>query len=597
MTYPFINNYDTFIDYDIDEANEVWDSKDSHVFVKRTTPGSNSVRWATDLVENNSMFIMRFWEPFVFDGDLEWDEDPFDDWTWQFYFHSLRMVSHLLNAYEISSNLTFLEKAQWFIESWMEHNPNPNSQASERAWDDHSTANRISTFMYFWNYYRNSEIFDQDFGIELLNMLRKHGEFTANPDNYFWNHNHGIYQDRALLQLAGMFPIFKDSQDWTDIANQRLSEHIENGVTSSGVHKEHSPAYHYLVMKLFIDVNLFNLHYGIENQAISDLVYNMQEYLVHIAKPDGTVPMVGDSFNDKVLSISQDVVTNEHLLFEITNGQQGVEIGSNSIVYDDAGVAIFKNDWENQTPIYFALFNAFHSTVHKHSDDLSFVLSYGETDYFIDTGKYNFVESDPYRAFIRSVFSHNTISVDNQTYNFRNDDFIGNPQIESFAITENYSYVRASHTLFDDVKITRTAFVFNNGAAYIHDRCESSKHHSYSQIFNIGPDVDFNHDQNGNLNLSSNIDDTNVTLKQLNQISAFATFNGTTNPIMGWQSTTFNEVSPINAISYYIDGKDIEFNTVINLGNTITSVDYTVLEDTISYSIEFENSHEIIIKI
>ena len=90
--------------------------------------------------------------------------------------------------------------------------------------------------------------------------------------------------------------------------------------------------------------------------------------------------MVGDSFDDKVLSISQDVVTNEHLLFEITNGQQGVEIGSNSIVYDDAGVAIFKNDWENQTSIYFALFNAFHSTVHKHSDDLSFVLSYGETD-------------------------------------------------------------------------------------------------------------------------------------------------------------------------------------------------------------------------
>ena len=83
----------------------------------------------------------------------------------------------------------------------------------------------------------------------------------------------------------------------------------------------------------------------------------------------------------------------------------------------------------------------------------------------------------------------------------------------------------------------------------------------------------------------------------LNQISAFATFNGTTNPIMGWQSTTFNEVSPINAISYYIDGKDIEFNTVINLENTLISVDYTVLEDTISYTIEFENSDEIIIEI
>ena len=132
-------------------------------------------------------------------------------------------------------------------------------------------------------------------------MLRKHGEFTANSNNYYWGHNHGIYQDRALLQLAGMFPIFKDSQDWTETANYRLSLQIKEGMTDSGVHKEHSPAYHYLVMKLFIDVNLFNIHYGIENKEISNLVDDMQEFLLHIAKQDGTVPMVGDSFDDRVM--------------------------------------------------------------------------------------------------------------------------------------------------------------------------------------------------------------------------------------------------------------------------------------------------------
>jgi hypothetical protein len=394
-----------------------------------------------------------------------------------------------------------------------------------------------------------------------------------------------------------MFPVFKDSQKWTNIANDRLKEHIEEGVTKSGVHKEHSPAYHYLVMKLFIDVNLFNQHYGIENQDISNLVYNMQEYLVHITKSDGTVPMVGDSFDDKVLSISKDHVTNEHLMFEITNGQEGVEIGTRSIVYDDAGVAVFKNDWEFQTPIYLALFNAFHSTVHKHSDDLSFVLSYGETDYFVDTGKYNFVESDPYRAFIRSVFSHNTISVDNQTYNFRNEDFIGNPVIESHSITENYSYVRASHTIFDGVSITRTLIMFNDGAVYIHDLCESNIEHSYSQIFNIGPDVDFGPDQNGNLILSSQIDETSLALNQLNNITGFMTFNGSTEPIMGWQSTTFNEVSPINAVAYYMDGDNVEFSTIINLEYVINSVAHSKSDTSEIYTFEFENSTAIAVEI
>ena len=73
-------------------------------------------------------------------------------------------------------------------------------------------------------------------------------------------------------------------------------------------------------------------------------------------------------------------------------------------------------------------------------------ISYGQTDYFVDSGKYNFVESDPFRKYIRSVFSHNTISVDNQTYNFREYDFIGNPVIEKYGIGEDYSYVKAKVT-------------------------------------------------------------------------------------------------------------------------------------------------------
>ena len=592
FAYPFINEYDLFIDYDLEDANRVWDSYDSHEYVKRTSPHSNSIMWAENLVENNEIYLMRYWEVFVYDGDLEWNEDPFDDWTWQFYFHSLRMVSHLLNAYELSSNITYLEKAQWFIESWMEHNPNPKNQASERAWDDHSTANRISTMIYFWDYYRNSEIFDETFAVELLNMLRKHGEFTANSNNYYWGHNHGIYQDRALLQLAGMFPIFKHSQDWTETANYRLSLQIKEGVTDSGVHKEHSPAYHYLVMKLFIDVNLFNVHYGIENKEISNLVDDMQEFLLHIAKQDGTVPMVGDSFDDRVMGISQSIVTNDYLLYEVSDGELGVRVPYNDIVYEDAGIAIFKNDWENSTPIYFALFNAFHSIVHKQSDDLSFVVSYGQTDYFVDSGKYNFVESDPFRKYIRSVFSHNTISVDNQTYNFRDYDFIGNPVIEKYGIGEDYSYVKASHTIFSGVKITRTICFLESGAILIHDYIESEELHSYSQIFNIGPDASFQLTPTGDINLVSNVDDTNATLKQFSEFDTYEIFNGSLDPVRGWQSTTFNVVSPIDSIHYYKTASSTSFTTGIGLEFEIIDFDFVIDDSFTNYSITLSNGLE-----
>ena len=35
-----------------------------------------------------------------------------------------------MNAYEKTPSQTYLEKAKWYIESWMAANPSPNNQAS-----------------------------------------------------------------------------------------------------------------------------------------------------------------------------------------------------------------------------------------------------------------------------------------------------------------------------------------------------------------------------------------------------------------------------------------------------------------------------------
>jgi hypothetical protein len=59
---------------------------------------------------------------------------------------------------------------------------------------------------------------------------------------------------------------------------------------------------------------------------------------------------------------------------------------------------------------------------------------------------------------------------------------------------------------------------------------------------------------------------------------------------MGWQSTTFNEVSPINAVAYYMDGDNVEFSTIINLDYVINSVAYSKSDTFEIYTFEFENS-------
>ncbi|MEE2747436.1 MAG: heparinase II/III family protein, partial [Candidatus Thermoplasmatota archaeon] len=162
--------------------------------------------------------------------------------------------------------------------------------------------------------------------------------------------------------------------------------------------------------------------------------------------------------------------------------------------------------------------------------------------------------------------------------------------IEKYAITSNYSYVKASHTMYDGVKISRTVIFFHDGAIYFHDQIESNKQHSYSQIFNIGPNVIIDDSDPNNLILSSKIDNSSLTLTQINPISEFVTYNGSENPVRGWQSTTFNEVNPITNLNYIIDGDNIAFETIINLGNGIQNVENFHSGDSHEYVFEFEDN-------
>jgi hypothetical protein len=284
-------------------------------------------------------------------------------------------------------------------------------------------------------------------------------------------------------------------------------------------------------------------------------------------------------------------IINEHLLYMISDGDRGEKNEQDSSVYVDAGVALFKNDWDVSPAIYFALFNRFHMVnKHKQCDDLSFVLTYQDTDYFVDSGKYNYDERDPYRILMRSVFAHNTIAVGDESYDIEDSNNIGTTAIEHYGITSEYSYVKASHSMYDGVKISRTVIFFDEGAVYFHDQIESDENHKYTQIFNIGQDVIIDDSNQNNVILSSMIDNSSLTLTQLNPISEFESYSGSNDPVRGWQSTTFNEVTPITTLNFLLEGNNVAFETVINIGLEIVDVENFQDSGTNVYVITFDDN-------
>lgn len=562
----------------------------SLLIFKRTQPNSNSVTIADKLV-NNELYVNSIWPTYPYTEQLTWRENPYDDESWVFYLHSLDLVGFLMNAYEKNPSPVYLEKAKWFIESWMAANPSPAYQASEYAWDDHSTANRVVNMIYFWHYYKNSSLYDPVFEQSLIDLLEKHGEFLADDRHYTAHNNHGIFQDRSLIELALLFPNMEHSQDWYNKAMNRLMIHVQNDVTASGVHKEHSPDYHNITLDLFRGVNAFIAQFDKKSDELTSAITKMEDYLSYLIKPDGTLPMLGDSDPNSLYSLNVNKITSEKLKYVLSNGTQGIK-PINDAIYPDAGVAIFRKVENVAIPFHFVFTAAYHSNVHKHADDLSFLLTYGKTDFFVDSGKYNYNETDPYRKYFRSTMAHNTITVDGKSYPLGNKQ-IKKSKIDHYRTASTYSYVTGSHELYSGVSIQRTViYLRKTNSILIHDVMTSPEFHEYSEVFNLGKEVQVKSNDQRTFLLKSTIEDNMIEFKHLTEATSFNQYNGLEDPIAGWQSIKFNEKLPITQLQFTTDStQDMEYKFVINTDLKVGVERYNVnSEETYTlYTIQYKN--------
>ncbi|MCF2132034.1 heparinase II/III family protein [Strepomyces sp. STD 3.1] len=534
---------------------------------------SRTIQLADNLLKNE-IYLGDKWDPVTINQPT-WLEDPYNDNSWVLYYQSLDFLPYLLNAYEETGKLEYLEKANFFVFGWIKSNREIYDSKSEFAWNDHGTANRVLNLIQFWKSYRESSLYKETDAKELIYSLVQHGNYLNHDGNYTKS-NHGIMQDQALMELSVLFPQLPKAKEWFEKADNRLLESVERDVAQDGVHKEHSPSYHTMVKGLFTDIKGFMEHYDRYHGEFDTALEKMEKYQEYIIMPDKKYPTVGDSENTKVYGVNEVPILKD-------------------AVFKDGGVAFFRNNWSTaENPLYFMFTAAFHSGVHKHADDLSFILSYGQTNYFVDSGKYNYASKDPYRQYVTSVFAHNSIAVNGKSYE-PDTRRIGQSEITGFESTPSYSFVSGRHTLYDNVKIERTVIYLKPNNIVIHDQILSDEENKYSQIFNVGENVEVNKISNQEFLLESKVDTTSIKLTQLSSddLEGVDIYNGSEDPIRGWQSNTLNEKHPITSISFNKKGENQSYITTINLdrSDSVKNVKYSSKRD--SYEIEMDNNTKI----
>ncbi|WP_298774448.1 heparinase II/III family protein [uncultured Shewanella sp.] len=226
---------------------------------------------------------------------------------------------------------------------------------------------------------------------ELLQDIINHLEWLITEENYVGKHNHGQYQDIAIVKFfneyGSFFNIIPDK--YIKIANKRFTESISHSVSKMGVHLEHSSAYHFTILRL---INTFLTNNN--NPSLSSIRDKMKFISKLYVYPDTTLPQLGDTYR--------------------TKGYHFVK--KNQLFFDkEAGIIIYRSSkWD----LFFTCWH--HSHTHKHSDELNFELSYNDNRVFVDSGNYGFNYNDNFNKYARSLAGHNCLKFKDFDYNAKN---------------------------------------------------------------------------------------------------------------------------------------------------------------------------------
>jgi len=222
--------------------------------------------------------------------------------------------------------------------------------------------------------------------------------------------NHYLSDVVGLLALGALFA-GPDGRRWLALGAHALAIEIEHQVLPDGVDHEVSIPYHRLVTELFVFG--FQIVESLAPEALPagrhERIEQMLRFTRDVTRPDGLVPLVGDSDDGRLLPLGDygtDPRDHAHLF------RHGVDPGPPALAaaYRDAGFYVQRRG------AAFLLVRCGPTGArgqgwHAHNDQLSFELALGDSPLVVDPGSYLYTADPVARNLFRSTAFHATVAV------------------------------------------------------------------------------------------------------------------------------------------------------------------------------------------
>ncbi|WP_214882063.1 MULTISPECIES: heparinase II/III family protein [unclassified Exiguobacterium] len=532
---------------------------------------------------------------------FDWDQmvPRVDNNSFRLQLHYLTTVHQLTRAFEVTGETAYVEHAARIVDSWHACHPVFAVNRKREAYHEHGTAIRVFHLLGFFEAYRCARIErDPSMTEKLLKMLYDHAVLLATPTFYRPRHNHGMFQDMALFAVASCFPEFDRSPEWERVARARLDAQIDTSLAADGTHLEHSPGYHvyvYHMLRRFVDWANVN---GFLLSDRFDVIDRMPDRLVHLIKPNRTLPMVGDTGGQiRGRHLIPRVDSYPSLDYALSGGQEGVcpsermvNLGSNYAVMREYW-AHLKRPFSDATHILMTA--GYHGAAHKHADDLSLELYGLGRDFIVEMGRYGYADCEE-RSEAMRVTSHNTVhrlgdELDLSVERIGESGIVSVEPIGKQVVSTGVSRLigkGALHTRKVVYDQARTLVVF--------DRITSPEPDLFVQRFHVAPGLDLVEGSTESQNVRF-MDTSNRAMQIVQLMTGDESYMTIEESHVS--ARDFEWVSRPQVVSIEC-GTDVRFLTLIRLDRTNSRIVQTQVEETgdryiVSYWLESGTKHVI----
>lgn len=456
------------------------------------------------------------WVSHTFEETIDWDYQMADDPEWTFMLSRSGFVLHLAQAWVITQNTRYAEKAVWYIHDFIRQAPH-STKREKTTWRSLDASMRLMHWIDAMHLLKeeNSDVF--------LAGVRMHIDYLATQDNEFL-----LFSNWGVIGNAGLFKgsLLLCDTELALLAQQRVTQSLSYQILSDGMQWEQSPLYHAEVLSALLSmVQTANQYKWPLDSCITDKAKDMALFMLGSMKPNRHHFLQSDSDDTDI----RDVLTRAAYLLDMDT----LSIGCFPVLEPYSSFFASKDEIEtfaNRThqPPPFLSFGGMESGNvylrtgwteqdscchfrcgqigggHGHADLLHVdVVAHGH-DVLVDSGRYTYCEKEE-RKILKQQASHTTIVVDGQdatvyenTWAYAKRALCAN---RMFSTVGDWSYAQANSLgyLMDTqfpVLIEREILQIDASLVLIHDTMITSSPHTYSWYFHFSNQGDITIESN-----------------------------------------------------------------------------------------------------